>query len=151
MPNSLVFCASHHFSALFQTSRSSKKKNWPKKQLNQLIDRYVQDHRQHADGYPRMWVLVADQGYQGILRSFHCLIPIIKRANHDLSLTYLALNRKLSRTRVIVENYFGRLFTLGTLLSQTWEFSEGIYDPFSCRRCTNELPFTVETIAFGRE
>ncbi|RHZ31929.1 hypothetical protein DYB26_015360 [Aphanomyces astaci] len=66
--------------------------------------------------YPRSWALLADKGYQGLHRQLRAITPMKRPAGGLLSAADMAVNDKIASDRVIVENFFGRLKTLWSVI-----------------------------------
>lgn len=66
-------------------------------------------------------VLLADSGYQGIHQIIPwALIPYKRRKNSELTAEQKTFNKKLSSSRIIVENYFSRLKQYWRVIGGKW-------------------------------
>ena len=72
--------------------------------------------------------ILVDKGYQGIKEFLRGIHPIRKPIGRILTPNELHYNKNVSSDRIIVENYFGRLLTLWSVLSHKWKWSEDLYD-----------------------
>ncbi|ETO77615.1 hypothetical protein F444_07207, partial [Phytophthora nicotianae P1976] len=57
-------------------------------------------------------------GYQGMAREYRAIHPIKSGRLQPLSLEDASFNDELAHDRVIVENFFGRLKSVGNLFRQ---------------------------------
>ncbi|RHY82233.1 hypothetical protein DYB26_008986 [Aphanomyces astaci] len=89
--------------------------------------------------YPRSWALLADKGYQGLHRQLRAITPMKRPAGGLLSAADMAVNDKIASDRVIVENFFGRLKTLWSVVGDTYTWKRENYDPYfqTCVAFTN--------------
>lgn len=55
---------------------------------------------------------MANEGYQGAIKSLRVLHPKKSYGNSPLSSTGLSINRQIFSDQLIVENYFGRLCSI---------------------------------------
>jgi hypothetical protein len=60
---------------------------------------------------------MGDLGYQGIQHSCPAILPIKRRPRQPLTPAEKRTNRKISRIRVLVENYFGRWKALFAIIA----------------------------------
>lgn len=90
-------------------------------------DRNMKDHWMFREEHRRMWKMIVKKGYQGILEILRGIKPVRRCPNQHLSIADLAISWKLSSEGAVVENYFGRLCGLWTLLSSTWRWYEVAY------------------------
>ncbi|KAF0705272.1 hypothetical protein AaE_014602 [Aphanomyces astaci] len=89
--------------------------------------------------YPRSWALLADKGYQGLHRQLRAITPMKRPAGGLLSAADMAVNDKIASDRVIVENFFGRLKTLWSVVGDTYTWKRENYDLYfqTCVAFTN--------------
>lgn len=74
------------------------------------------------------WAVLADKGYQGAHEMMRCITPHKKTPNSYLSVSEERFNEKLSSDRIIVENFFGRMQSLWSIMAAKYKWSEKNYD-----------------------
>ena len=79
------------------------------------------------DTYPNQWGILGDKGYQGGTRHIRMIHPVKQPINGTLTADEV-FNEELSSDRIIVENYFGRLSSLWTVMSNKYKWNEDTYD-----------------------
>lgn len=84
----------------------------------------------HNTRYPNQWAVLGDKGYQGILEILRGIHPVKRPPRGVLSISDETFNRQVSSDRIIVENFFGRLCGLWSLMSSKWRWSQTLYDDF---------------------
>jgi DDE superfamily endonuclease len=77
-----------------------------------LEKRPGEEHIEDPDQGQDRWALLADKGYVGAGAYVRALIPKKTTSNNPLSIEDLASNHVLSSSRVICENFYGRMKTL---------------------------------------
>lgn len=90
--------------------------------------------------YPGSFEVLADKGYQGFENEFRAIHSSCQLPHAILSLTKLLENDKIAHDGVNMENYFGKLCTLWTVISSKYRREEQIYDAVitSCVSLSNE-------------
>ena len=78
--------------------------------------------------YPNQWGILGDKGYKGGTRHIRMIHPDKKPINGTLTADEKVFNEELSSDRIIVENYFGRLSSLWTVMSNKYKWNEDRYD-----------------------
>lgn len=132
LPNGLAIGCSGHYPGsvsdfeIFQSNREFHEEELRKSRA----EREINDDGILATRYPRRWAVLGDKGYQGIVDVTRGITPKKKLPNAVLSVADEGFNRSVSSDRIIVENYFGRVCGLWTLLSTKWRWAENLYDPF---------------------
>lgn len=81
-----------------------------------------------VEQYGDYWAVLMDKGYQGAMEYVRAIRPKKKQPLRPLSLEDQQFNQDVSSDRTIVENYFGRLSSLWSMLSQTYRWSEESYN-----------------------
>ena len=80
---------------------------------------------EHSADY---WAILADKGYQGAVDELRVIHPIRTPIRGSLSLADMEFNQKVSSDRIIVENFFGRMTSMFTVLSHKYKWGEKMYD-----------------------
>jgi transposase len=75
-------------------------------------------------------LLMVDSGYQGLQHIVPCVLPYKKRANRPLTAQEKQHNRRLSRRRVLVENYYGRLKRRYRIMTDKYRGERGAYPAY---------------------
>lgn len=101
-----------------------------------------QEHEDYGEGasdYPGYWAVLVDKGYQGLQTKLRTIQP--KRQPRGGSLTVEEINRngRVSSDRVIVENFFGRMCSLWSIMRNTYTWNEDRFDMLArlCCALTN--------------
>lgn len=81
------------------------------------VEKNMDENRFHFEDFRDSWAVLVDKGYQGVLEFCHRIYPEKKSVNKASSHSDIVFNKKISSDRIIVENAFGRLRELWTLLS----------------------------------
>ncbi|KAF0710588.1 hypothetical protein AaE_012461 [Aphanomyces astaci] len=89
--------------------------------------------------YPASWAILADKGYQGLHRNLRAITPTKRPAGGVLTVSEMDVNDKIASDRVIIENFFGRLKTLWSVVGDTFKWKRDNYDIYvqSCVAFTN--------------
>lgn len=130
LPNGLALCCSKHYPGsvsdleIFQRMRNVHSKYLRKNEA----DLRVNDVDPLVAEHPNLWAVLVDKGYQGAPEFCRTIQPVKKRANQRLSLSDERFNKKVSSDRIIVENFFGRVCGLWSVLQRKWRWSEQSYD-----------------------
>ena len=90
----------------------------------------VLDTSRGSDKYPNLWAVLLDKGYYGAFEIVRAIYPTKKPPNHMLSNALLSENHEISSDRIIVENYFGRLFSLCSVIVTKYIWKEEYYNQF---------------------
>ncbi len=77
-----------------------------------------------SEKYPKHWALLADEGYQGAYGFLRYVTPHKKPERGVLNKESLEFNRKHSDDRIPVENYFGRMGKLRSILPTKYVCAE---------------------------
>lgn len=90
----------------------------------------------HRDDF---WAILADKGYQGAAEVLRVVHPIRVPLRGQLTPSQVEFNRKVCSDRIVVENFFGRMSSLWTVLSHKYRWNEGLYDDLfrMCLALTN--------------
>lgn len=80
------------------------------------------------DVYPNQWAVLVDKGYQGGAEFMRVVHPKRKPPHGILTVEEENTNKKISSDRIIVENFFGRVCGLWTILGSKYRWSENLYD-----------------------
>jgi len=83
-------------------------------------DRDIADIGPGSEKYPNSWAVIADKGYQGAKEFIRTICPKKKPPHGVLSLEDESNNKRLSSDRIIVENFFGRMCGLWSLMSSKY-------------------------------
>ena len=104
-----------------------------------VVDQSYDDNGLHEIHRMDYWGILADKGYQGASEDFRVIHPIKNPPRGVLSTEDQEFNRKVSSDRIIVENYFGRMTSLFTVLSHKYRWNEKLYDKIfkACMALTN--------------
>ncbi|KAE9003989.1 hypothetical protein PR003_g6116 [Phytophthora rubi] len=92
--------------------------------------------------FPDMCAVLADRGYQGTGRVLRTIQPKKKPRGGTLDRDDLARNRAVSSDRVLVENFFGRMWMLWKATYSTFKWNENRFDSVA-RLCTALTNFHV--------
>ena len=132
LPNGLAIgCTQHYPGSVSDFEIFQRRREWHETELKKKeSESTILDVGQLIDIYPTTWAVLADKGYQGIREFMRGIHPLKKPINGVLSVVDVAFNRQVSSDRIIVENYFGRMCTLCTVLSSKWRWAENLYDDF---------------------
>ena len=87
-------------------------------------------------------MILADKGYQGAAARICLLHPPKKPPGGSLTAGQELTNKIISKDRILVENYFGRMSTLWIIMSSKYKWSEGKYD-LILRCCVALMNFHV--------
>ena len=89
--------------------------------------------------FPNSWSVLLDKGYQGALELVRAIIPKRNPPRNVLCTEDQRSNQRIAHDRIVVENYFGRLCKLWTIMSAKYRWSEKNYDKFMriCVALTN--------------
>ena len=92
-----------------------------------------------VDEYPDHRAVLMEKGYQGASEYVRAVMPRKKQPNRAMSLEDTTFNRRVSSDRIVVENYFGRMGQIWTVVSDKYRWSEGSYDSIfrTCLALTN--------------
>lgn len=74
------------------------------------------------------WAILMDKEYQGTAEDVRAIHPTRTSAREALTATEIQENREMSSDHAILENYFGRMPSLFTVLSREYRRSEPLYD-----------------------
>lgn len=91
-------------------------------------ERMTRDDGILSDKYPNHWAVIVDKGYQGAAEFMRVIHPRKKPAHRMLRLCDEQFNEEVATDRIIVENYFGRLCQLWSVLALKYRWSESLYD-----------------------
>lgn len=75
-----------------------------------------------------LWAILANKGYQEAAEETRVIHITRAPARGALTALEIEENRKTSGDRIIVENYFGRITSLFTVLSHKYRWNEPLYD-----------------------
>ena len=98
----------------------------------------------------QMWAAVMDKGYEGARRHGRFLTPKKSSARRVLDHDDKRRNKKLEATRVIVENYFGRMKTLWGAMEQTYRLRDSMYGPY-VRMCVGLTNYHISLMPLRKE
>ena len=76
-------------------------------QIQQILNK-SDEEKKHAPQH-LTWALMADSGFQGIQHSFRAVLPFKKPQGRELLPNEAAVNQKIARHRVVIENFYGRM------------------------------------------
>ena len=93
-------------------------------------ERNVTDVGPFIEPFSRYWAVLMDKGYQGAAREFRAINPVKKPKGRDLARAQLNADRQFSSDRIIIENFFGRRYTLRMLMANKWRWAEEIRHVF---------------------
>lgn len=132
LPNGLAtFCSSHYPGSKSDISimhdMAIDHENALKKKDREAVDT---DLGIGVDKFPGSWGILCDKGYQGANEFLRTISPHKKPIHGALSIAEAHHNDLLSSDRVIVENFFGRLCSLWTILSNKYKRDHDKYDSF---------------------
>lgn len=106
-------------------------------------DTQIEDNGDLHEKFPNYWQVLVDKGYQGSREFIRSIHPHRKPPRGVLSHAQENYNRALSSDRIIVENYFGRLGSMWSIMSQKYMWSEDQYDDIA-KLCISFTNFNVE-------
>ncbi|KAE9037568.1 hypothetical protein PR002_g6499 [Phytophthora rubi] len=91
------------------------------------------------DNYPNDWAVLCDKGYQGLETVLRAIHPTKKPRGRSLTLAQVNENHDISRDRIVVGNFLGRMYTLWALCSDKFRWNEDKYDAIfrACVALTN--------------
>lgn len=130
LPNGMACWASKHYGGsvadieIFHRNKAQHFKMLRKTEAEEGL----MDGGQFAEDYPTLWAVLCDKGYQGLLELLRAIHPKRKPVRGTLSRDDVKQNFKKSSDRIIVENFFGRLCQLWTVLSNKYRWKESMYD-----------------------
>ena len=132
LPNGLAMSCSDHFpGSISDLEIIQRRQDWHKRRSRKKgDDNELTENGLFYNIYKKRWALLADEGHQGFGIFLRAILPERKPPRGVLSISEEAFIRRIARDRSIVENYFGRLCTLWTLLSAKWRWNHSIYDDF---------------------
>ncbi|KAE9113427.1 hypothetical protein PF005_g9790 [Phytophthora fragariae] len=114
LPNGLAINCTNHFSGseadidIFRNNAKFHQQHL----LKSNKEKELVDDGALRDKYPETWVVLADEGYQGLVEDFRAITPFKKPRMGCLTIEQVNTTDGIARDRAIVENYFGRLGTL---------------------------------------
>ena len=114
-------------------------------EIGEIDDLTTDDPDEH-----QMWAAVMDKGYEGARRHGRFLTPKKSTARRVLDNDDKRRNKKIESTRVIVENYFGRLKTLWGLMEQTYRLCDAMYGPY-VKMCVGLTNYHVTLMPLRKE
>lgn len=84
-------------------------------------------------------VTLADAGYQGLSKKIPGAVTPFKRSQSGLTADQIDYNKKISKSRIIVENWFGRHKSLWAVMGTKFRLELSSYEPFwlFCASLTN--------------
>ncbi len=95
-----------------------------KEVFDENIDEFIENVISHHSGQPTG--IIGDKGYQD--SSCELLTTPIKGNVSELDSQQLQFNQKIKNTRIIVENYFGRLKSRYQIIGEKYRGAHGRYD-----------------------
>lgn len=140
-PNGLDCAASRHYprsvadiSILQKRIQKTEKRLAKENDADEFEDEYIL-----CEKYPEHWAAIADKGYQGAAEFLRIITPIKKPPRSQLSDSQLGYNKKLASSRIIVENFFGHMGQLWSIVSRKFVWGEELYDTifYLCVALTN--------------
>ncbi|RHY33102.1 hypothetical protein DYB32_001845, partial [Aphanomyces invadans] len=117
-------------------------------------ERDMRDDGPLVDVYPLEWAILADKGYQGLQRRLRAITPTKRPPGGLLSMSEMENNDKIATDRVIVENFFGRMKTFWSIVSETYMWKRESYDLYfqTCVALTNvHIKFSPLRVEDGHE
>lgn len=129
-PNGLASNASRHYAgSVSDISILSKRIMKTQARLTKSNDgETFTDNFILSEKYPESWAAIADKGYQGAAEFLRVVTPKKKPPGRNLSEEDLIFNQKLASSRIIVENFFGRMTKLWSIVSRKYVWGEELYD-----------------------
>ena len=129
-PNGLASAFSSHFpGSVSDLTILHKRHTIHQKRLKKRDDDgHFKDEYAMAEKYPNHWAILADKGYQSASEILRAVTPRKKPARGVLGREDEWFNKKLSSDRILVENYFGRMGQLWSVLSRKFVWSEKLFD-----------------------
>ncbi|KAE9011694.1 hypothetical protein PF010_g9788 [Phytophthora fragariae] len=101
------------------------------------------------DNYPNDWAVLCDKGYQGLETVLRAIHPTKKPRGRSLTLAQVNENHDISRDRIVVGNFLGRMYTLWALCSDKFRWNED-NDGAAFRAHRKRLIETGEPLSVGR-
>ncbi|RHY20761.1 hypothetical protein DYB32_009959 [Aphanomyces invadans] len=100
---------------------------------------HLEDSCPLRETFSDQWALLADKGYQGVQHVSRAILPARASRNHRLTASQESTNQRIATDRIIVENWFGRNYTLWGIVSDKYNWSNDLYDPIFrlCAGLTN--------------
>lgn len=95
----------------------------------------IEDNGEGCQDFNSSWGVLVDMGYQGSGVIARTIQPKRKPRNDDLTNEEIQRNRRVSSDRIIVENYFGRMSKLWSIMADTFRWSHDKYDMVSTITC----------------
>ena len=74
------------------------------------------------------WSVMADKGYIGLQNQVRAVIPKRKPRERELTRSEKMENLKIASSRIIVENFFGRVCSLWSISHKTFTWNHDLYD-----------------------
>lgn len=132
LPNGLAaFCSPHYPGSKSDISIMHDMENEHQSASKKMVAEVgEEDLGIGVDKFPGSWGILCDKGYQGANEFLRAVTPHKKPVHGGLSIAEVHHNDLLSSDRVIVENYFGRLCSLWTILSNKYKRDHNKYDAF---------------------
>ncbi|KAE9230889.1 hypothetical protein PF004_g10370 [Phytophthora fragariae] len=143
LPNGLAINCTNHFSGseadidIFRNNAKFHQQHL----LKSNKEKELVDDGALRDKYPETWVVLADEGYQGLVEDFRAITPFKKPRMGCLTIEQVNTTDGIARDRAIVENYFGRLGTLWALTSSSTFIIAMVFA--SLTRCARPAPLRL--------
>ncbi len=125
-PNCLASAFSRHYlgsvsdiNIMYRTTAKHQERLLKKGEDEEFEEDYLLKEK-----YPEHWALLADKGNQGSDEFLRCVTTHKKPKRGVLTREEIEFNKKHSSDRILVENYFGRMGQLWSLLSSKYVWSE---------------------------
>ena len=115
-----VYAGSVHDFSIFKDNVSVYKE-FLKKRTN---DGNIEDKGELKDQYPSLWSAIADKGYQGAIELLRMILP---KKGKKLKREDIERNKKISKNRIICENFYGRLKKLFKIMEEKFRWDENMY------------------------
>lgn len=99
-------------------------------------DRTISDNGELKDKYPDSWAAIMDKGYQGASEIVRAIHP---QKGRNLCAEDELRNDKIASTRVICENFYGRMKKLFKIMDDKYRWEESMYSTVmgTCVALTN--------------
>ena len=129
-PNGMASAFSKHFAGSVSDisimhSRIDLRRNRFQKSLG---EEDYEDEYLLSNEYPSHWAGLMDKGYQSASEALRAITPKKKPHLGIICRDDDVFNKNLSSDRILVENFFGRLCQLWSVLSTKFVWSETMYD-----------------------
>jgi hypothetical protein len=138
LPGVCVSLSGHHPGSVHDNTIFTERKDLHTEMLTKNVsigELAIEDNGEGSQDYSRSWGVLVDMGYQGSGSIIRTIQPKRKPRNDELTNEEIQRNKRVSSDRILVENYFGRMSKLWSIMSDTFRWSHDKYDMIATISC----------------